>query len=249
MAPVRLIFAEGPQHWQPRLRRQAPLGVLLTIVPYLAALTQMPEPGRAFSFAQAPVAALVSVVTLVAIAAIMGTGAWFLWQRKAMGVVLFAAGLTYVAPMITALAVAIVPMASGGMVLATMALILWSLSRLIRADRRISDAQITSLAQERILASPGGLVLAPSSAFPDGGLLTELQARQGGGILLALELAAACLVVLAGPLLMPLAVTGQAGIAGPGGALVWFLYTAIFLGARKPVNGQILLWRAIQSRA
>lgn len=246
MPTVRLHFGDGPEHWQPRLRSQAILGALLAMVPYLAAVTQMPFPERAFSFSQAPFAVIVGMTALVSIAVILGVAAWLLWRKNAVGVVIFAAGLVYIAPMISALAIAIVPMASGAVALATLLLILWSFWRLVDADRRIGDAEIAALARERIVVSPNGPVLAPSSAFPEGGLLTELQSRQGGGAILALELAAAFVVALAGPVLIPLTITGQYGGPTAGMMLVWFLCVAVFLGARKQINAQLLILRVIR---
>lgn len=249
MPAISLNFGEGRENWQPRLRTQSAIAVPLAMAPLLAALVQMSQPERALSFVDAPIAVLVIGAALFAIGAILGSAAWLLWQKKAAGVVMFGAGLTYVSPMICALAVAIVPMSSGGMICATLALIVWSLWRLIRTNRDIKDTEIAQLAKERIRISGDGPVLLPSSAFPADNVLNRLQARQTGGVMFILELAAALLVVLTAPLSMPLAIVGIPQEVEYGSALIWFLCVAVFLDARKPVNGLILQWRAMRQSA
>lgn len=243
MAPVGLSFGDDPSSWDQRLLRLSPWLVLFVPLPYAVAVIQMQRPADAIPLASVSAAlagaALALAVTLACCAAAL------LHMRRASGVLLLGAVMTYLCPMLLAVAIAAGPMNSGGMLLATLALGLWSLWRLWRADRRIEGAKIGLLSRERVVTGPSGMVLLPSSAFENGGQLNTLQALQGinGPLLLEIPLAVAVLVWLPGT--FPLNADGQHGSYA--GALPWLLCVVVFLLGRKPANSLLLQWRAAKA--
>lgn len=245
MTPVGLSFGDDPSTWDKRLLRLSPWVILFVLLPYAVAVMQMPRPADAIPVASARAALAGASLALAVMLACCAAA--LLHMRRASGVLLLGAVMTYLCPMLLAVAIATGPMDSGGMLLATLALSLWSLWRLWRADRRIGSSEIALLSRERIVAGPSGTVLLPSSAFENGGQLNTLQAQQGINWPLVFEMPLAVAVLAWLPGTLPLSADGYHGTYA--GALPWLLCVVVLLLGRKSVNGLLLQWRAVRAAA
>lgn len=245
MAPVGLSFGADPSSWDKRLLRLSPWLVLFVPLPYAVAVMQMQRPADAIPLASASAALAGAALALAVMLACCAAA--LLHMRRPSGVLLLGAVMTYLCPMLLAVAIAAGPMKSGGMLLATLALSLWSLWRLWRADRRIEGAKIGLLSRERVVSGPSGRVLLPSSAFENGGQLNTLQAQQGINWPLVFEIPLAVAVLAWLPGTLPLSAEGYHGTYA--GALPWLLCVVVLLLGRKSVNGLLLQWRAVRAAA
>ncbi len=244
MRKIGLRFGGGREEWDIRLQRLSPLLILFTLLPYAVALTQMPRPAEMLPTASIHAAAASLLMVAAVVVAIIPVV--LLLRGRATGVSLMVAAMFYLCPALAALAIAVGPMGSGGMTIATLGLVLWCGWRLAQADRRVDTHSISALSRERIDVDNEGPFLLPSSAFENGGQLATLHARQGVNWLILLELAApiSILTMFAGSL--PL----HGGTVTPAytGAFPWLLWTIVFVLGRKPLNSQLLLWRALKLR-
>ncbi len=242
MGKIGVRFGSKRGKWDVRLQRLSPLLIVFTLLPYAVALTQMPHPAEMLPTASMRAAAasllMIAAVTFAIIPVVQ------VLRGRATGVVLLSAAMVYLCPALVTLAIALGPMGSGGMAIATLGLVLWCSWQLVRADHRVDAHSISALSHERIIVDDKGPFLLPSSAFENGGQLSVLHSRQGVNWIIFLELATtiAILTLLVGTL--PL--DGATVASAYAGALPWLLWTIVFVLGRKPLNSQLLLWRALK---
>lgn len=240
MSPARLVFGNAPGEHDPRLPRFAPWTIPFTLLPWLLALTQMGE--LAALNPMASLHAALSAGLLAGALFISACATILLMRARADGLVLMGGGVMYLCPILVTLAIALGPMASGGMALATLAIAFWSSIRIGQSFARIDKADVAGLSNDIIVPSPDGTgaVLLASTQHEESEDLRQLLQVSGPGWLLPLDvlLPVLALIFCSGTLQL-----GDAATSGDfAGAFGWLLWTELFLLAR-PVAMMALLRR------
>lgn len=211
---------------------------------YLASLTTLAAPQLLFDFQAAPVAAAIGWTTVIGLAVFHLVALVMTLSHRAAGAALGVIGFGWVTPMVAALAIAAVPIGSGAMLIATLLLIAWTFWRAHATVGQIAFGHIAAIAAERFKVEEGKMILISASAFEGKTAVDRALENKGGFLVTIAEYGAAILVVIFGPVLLPLAITG--GLDG-GNALplvIWFVSVAVFLAAPRSICVWILLARA-----
>jgi hypothetical protein len=241
---LRLRFGDATGDWPTTLHTGAVVLALLAPIFHLAALTQLPDPLAAYD-PRSGLAAWITLAVLGTILTVQIGGAALLLAGRASGLLATFGGFLWFTPMLSAVAIAVTPLASPLLVLLTLGLAGWSLRSVLSVDAAVSDADLAPIVATRISRAvpPVLLALPPGTAAETTQVQVALAGKRSGAML-ALELALAALVLLGAPVILPLAITGNlvgSGILAPA---MWVLCTAIMLGARGSLNIWILLNRA-----
>lgn len=218
--------------------------ILLGPLYYLTSLTTLKSPELVFDFQAAAIAAVIGWTTVVGLAVFHAVALVMTLSRRATGAALGIIGFGWVTPMVAALAIAMVPIGSGAMLIATLLLILWTYWRVHGTVRNISSGQIAAIAAERFKVEEGKMILIPAATI-EGKTAVDRALEDKGGLLVTIaEYGGAILVVMLGPFVLPLTITGglEGGKALP--LVIWFISVAVFLAARQSICVWFLLARA-----
>ena len=246
MLSIYAQFGDGPTQWGRQLRGASGILVFALIPPlyFLSALTGMAQPETVFSFAADPVRAVISIVTLAVIICWQLAGTLLLLANRALGIIVSIMGLLYFAPMVAALAIASAAMKSLWVMALTIALVVWSVYRLVRVERQRMPDIVQRVAVERLVSADSRLYLLPDSAIENGGLVMQEQTRiEGVAILLmfllsGLSVALMIFALLITPALMPFLPVIP--------AMMWVICVGTFMAAGLSMNRFVLLWRAMK---
>jgi hypothetical protein len=211
---------------------------------YLASLTTLDAPELLFDFDRAPVAAAIGWTTVIGLAVFHLVALVMTLSRRAAGAALGVIGFGWVTPMVAALAIAAVPIGSGAMIISTLLLIAWTFWRAHATVRRVAFGHIVAIATERFKVEEGKMILISASALEGKTAVDRALENKGGFLVTIAEYGGAILVMIFGPLLLPLTITGglDGGKSLP--LVIWFISVAVFLAARRSICVWILLARA-----
>ena len=246
---IRIRFGEPPENWGTPIKTAGFWVAIIAPLFYLSALVGLANPDVMFDFSAPPLTAIISFGVPILAFGVQFVAAILLLKRRALGLALFLAGFLYFVPLISALGIAVAVLGSIPVIAGTLIAGLWSLWVLKRVNTAITDNDVKQVAAERIVLNDGHLHLLPGGAFDRGGAVNAIMREHKSTLRGIVEFAAVFVLIIFGPTLVPLTIGGGEASLGFAAPLLWFINTALFLGARGIVNSQILTLRAMAQSA